>query len=130
MKRFRSKMTTEELAENLGVARQTVNRWIRQQGWKTEGVNGVKGGRARLIHIDARVKEHIMSLPAVRNRQAVYHLAEMTSLYSEPSSTLRPGIIETLENMTHLEQERLDALLKREGIRGFLARLGIAEFNA
>ena len=130
MKRFRSKMTTEELAENLGVARQTVNRWIRQQGWKTEGVNGVKGGRARLIHIDARVKEHIMSLPAVRNRQAVYHLAEVTSLYSEPSSTLRPGIIETLENMTHLEQERLDALLKREGICGFLARLGIAEFNA
>lgn len=130
MKRFRSKMTTEELAENLGVARQTVNRWIRQQGWKTEGVNGVKGGRARLIHIDARVKEHIMSLPAVRNRQAVYHLAEVTSLYSEPSSTLRHGIIETLENMTHLEQERLDALLKREGIRGFLARLGIAEFNA
>ena len=130
MKRFRSKMTTEELAENLGVARQTVNRWIRQQGWKTEGVNGEKGGRARLIHIDARVKEHIMSLPAVRNRQAVYHLAEVTSLYSEPSSTLRPGIIETLENMTHLEQERLDALLKREGIRGFLARLGIAEFNA
>ncbi|HDR2682309.1 TPA: putative DNA-binding transcriptional regulator [Enterobacter ludwigii] len=130
MKRFRSKMTTEELAENLGVARQTVNRWIRQQGWKTEGVNGVKGGRARLIHIDARVKEHIMSLPAVRNRQAVYHLAEVTSLYSEPSSTLRPGIIETLENMTHLEQERLDVLLKREGIRGFLARLGIAEFNA
>ena len=130
MKKLRSKMTTEELAENLGVARQTVNRWIRQQGWKTEGVNGVKGGRARLIHIDARVKEHIMSLPAVRNRQAVYHLAEVTSLYSEPSSTLRPGIIETLENMTHLEQERLDALLKREGIRGFLARLGIAEFNA
>lgn len=123
-------MTTEELAENLGVARQTVNRWMRQQGWKTEGVNGVKGGRARLIHIDARVKEHIMSLPAVRNRQAVYHLAEVTSLYSDPSSTLRPGIIETLENMTHLEQERLDALLKREGIRGFLARLGIAEFNA
>ena len=130
MKRFRSKMTTEELAENLGVARQTVNRWIRQQGSKTEGVNGVTGGRARLIHIDARVKEHIMSLPAVRNRQAVYHLAEVTSLYSDPSSTLRPGIIETLENMTHLEQERLDALLKREGIRGFLARLGIAEFNA
>ncbi len=52
MKKLRSKMTTEELAESLGVARQTVNRWIRQQGWKTEGLNGVKGGRARLIHID------------------------------------------------------------------------------
>ncbi len=120
-------MTTEELAENLGVARQTVNRWIRQQGWKTEGLNGVKGGRARLIHVDARVKEHIMSLPAIRNRQAVYHLAEVTSSYGEHTSNLRPGIIETLESMTELEQKRLDTLLKREGIRGFLARLGIAE---
>lgn len=120
-------MTTEELAENLGVARQTVNRWIRQQGWKTEGLNGVKGGRARLIRVDARVKEHIMSLPAIRNRQAVYHLAEVASSYNEQPSRLRPGIIETLESMTELEQQRLDTLLKREGIRGFLARLGIAE---
>ncbi|MGM8447407.1 YfeC-like transcriptional regulator [Enterobacter bugandensis] len=127
MKRLRSKMTTEELAENLGVARQTVNRWIRQQGWKTEGLYGVKGGRARLIHVDARVKEHIMSLPAIRNRQAVYHLAEVASSYNEQPSRLRPGIIETLESMTELEQQRLDTLLKREGIRGFLARLGIAE---
>lgn len=116
-------MTTEELAENLGVARQTVNRWIRQQGWKTEGLNGVKGGRARLIHVDARVKEHIMSLPAIRNRQAVYHLAEVASSYNGQPSRLRPGIIETLESMTELEQQRLDTLLKREGIRGFLARL-------
>ncbi|MGF6101564.1 YfeC-like transcriptional regulator [Enterobacter sp. A4] len=127
MRRLRSKMTTEELAESLGVARQTVNRWIRQQGWKTEGLNGVKGGRARLIHVDARVKEHIMSLPAIRNRQAVYHLAEVTSSYSEPSSNLRPGIIETLENMTQPEQKRLEDFLKREGIRGFLMRLDIAE---
>ena len=129
MKRLRSKMTTEELAESLGVARQTINRWIRQQGWKTEGLNGVKGGRARLIHIDARVKEHIMSLPAVRTRQAVYQLAEVPSSYSAPSSNLSSGIIETLESMTQLEQKRLDTLLKREGICGFLTRLGIAESN-
>ena len=123
-------MTTEELAESLGVARQTVNRWIRQQGWKTEGLNGVKGGRARLIHVDARVKEHIMSLPAVRNRQAVYHLAEAMTSYNDPSSNLSPGIIETLESMTPSEQKRLDTLLKREGIHGFLMRLGIAEEEA
>ncbi|MCK7451196.1 YfeC-like transcriptional regulator [Enterobacter chengduensis] len=130
MKKLRSKMTTEELAESLGVARQTVNRWIRQQGWKTEGLNGVKGGRARLIHVDARVKEHIMSLPAVRNRQAVYHLAEATTSYNDPSSNLSPGIIATLESMTPSEQKRLDTLLKREGIQGFLVRLGIAEEEA
>lgn len=123
-------MTTEELAESLGVARQTVNRWIRQQGWKTEGLNGVKGGRARLIHVDARVKEHIMSLPAIRNRQTVYHLAEATSAYNASSANLFPGIIETLENMTAAEQKRLDTFLKREGIHGFLKRLGIAEEEA
>lgn len=131
MKRLRSKMTTEELADSLGVARQTVNRWIRQQGWKTEGINGVKGGRARLIHIDARVKEHIKSLPAIRNRQAVYQLAEAPHLYNVlPSPTLDPKIINSLENLTPLEQERLMMLLAREGVEGFLKRLGIAELHA
>ena len=131
MKKLRNKMTTEELADTLGVARQTVNRWIRQKGWKTEGINGVKGGRARLIHIDARVKEHIISLPAIRSRQAIYQLAEAPSLYGESApSTLLPQIIDSLENMTQSVQERLHVLLKREGIQGFLARLGIAELHA
>ncbi|HDR2753424.1 MULTISPECIES: YfeC-like transcriptional regulator [Enterobacter] len=131
MKRLRSKMTTEELADSLGVARQTVNRWIRQQGWKTEGINGVKGGRARLIHIDARVREHIMSIPAIRNRQAIYQLAEAPSLYGEPkSSGLLPQIIDSLENLTLIEQERLQVLLTREGLQGFLTRLGITELHA
>lgn len=47
-------MTTEELAECLGVAKQTVNRWIREKGWKTEKFPGVKGGRARLILVDTQ----------------------------------------------------------------------------
>ena len=113
-------MTTEELAESLGVARQTVNRWIRQQGWKTEGLNGVKGGRARLIHIDARVKEHIMSLPAIRNRQAVYHLAEATSAYNAPSANLFPGIIETLEILTDAVHTLVPTYLKRDVILVFI----------
>ncbi|WP_449554654.1 YfeC-like transcriptional regulator [Lelliottia amnigena] len=131
MNKLRSKMTTEELAESLGVAKQTVNRWVRKQGWKTEGINGVKGGRARLIHIDARVREHIINLPAIRNRQAIYQLAEPSAAYggTNPSRVLRQ-VIDTLENMTQTEQERLAALLTREGIKGFLNRLGIAEENA
>lgn len=124
-------MTTEELAESLGVAKQTVNRWVRKQGWKTEGINGVKGGRARLIHIDARVREHIINLPAIRNRQAIYQLAEPSAAYgdSNPPRVLRQ-VIDTLESMTQTEQERLAALLTREGIKGFLNRLGIAEEHA
>lgn len=121
-------MTTEELADSLSVARQTVNRWIREQGWKTEGINGVKGGRARLIHIDARVREHIMNIPAVRNRQAIYQLAETAGEYGEakPVTVLRQ-ITDALENMTYEEQERLAVLLAREGIKGFLTRLGISD---
>ena len=130
IKNLPGKMTTEELALILGVARQTVNRWIRQQAWKTEGLNGVKGGRARLIHVDARVKDYIKRLPAIRSRQAVYLLAEATTAYHSSPTSLRPGIIETLENMTELEQKRLEDFLKREGIRGFLTRLDIAEQNA
>ncbi|MDU1026062.1 MAG: putative DNA-binding transcriptional regulator [Leclercia adecarboxylata] len=36
-----------------------------------------------------------------------------------------PGIINALENMTLTEQERLETLLTREGIQGFLVRLSI-----
>ncbi|MDI3358780.1 putative DNA-binding transcriptional regulator [Lelliottia sp. V89_10] len=128
MKRLRSKMTTEELAESLGVAKQTVNRWIRKQGWKTEGLNGVKGGRARLIHIDTRVREHLMTLPAIRTRQAVYQLAEASAEYGDVNTTSLPRQVTTaLENLTQIEQERLAVLLAREGVQGFLTRLGIAE---
>ncbi|POU72363.1 hypothetical protein C3387_16380 [Leclercia sp. LSNIH6] len=126
MKRLRSKMTTEELAETLGVARQTINRWVCNNGWKTEGINGVKGGRARLIYIDAQVHEHIMNIPAIRKRQALYQLAENGASYGEakPVAVL-PGIINALENMTSAEQKRLETLLTREGIQGFLVRLNI-----
>ncbi len=121
-------MTTEELAESLGVAKQTVNRWIRKQGWKTEGLNGVKGGRARLIHIDTRVREHLMTLPAIRTRQAVYQLAEASAEYGDVNTTSLPRQVTTaLENLTQIEQQRLAVLLAREGIQGFLTRLGIAE---
>lgn len=121
-------MTTEELAESLGVAKQTVNRWIRKQGWKTEGLNGVKGGRARLIHIDTRVREHLMTLPAIRTRQAVYQLAEATAEYGDVNTTSLPRqVTHALENLTQIEQQRLTVLLAREGIQGFLTRLGIAE---
>lgn len=60
-------MTTEELAECLGVTKQTVNRWIREKGWKTEKFPGVKGGRARLILVDTQVCEFIQNTPAFHN---------------------------------------------------------------
>ncbi|WP_420244006.1 MerR family transcriptional regulator [Citrobacter sedlakii] len=131
MKRLRSKMTTEELANCLGVARQTVNRWIREQKWETEKFPGVKGGRARLVHIDSRVREFILNIPAFRNHYAFYQA-------EEPLADYHPGarshafrqIVDAVENMSETEQEKLALFLSREGIRRFLARLGIEESEA
>ena len=126
MKKLRSKMTTEELAETLGVARQTVNRWVRKNGWKTEGINGVKGGRARLISIDAQVRAHISNIPAIRKRQVLYQLAESAASYGEtkPAAVL-PGITNALESMTLAEQERLDCFIKLVVLLFYLMRFKI-----
>ncbi len=121
-------MTTEELAEYLGVAKQTVNRWIREQKWKTEQLAGVKGGRARLIHIDKSVKEFIMKTPVLRHRLSASALKESASDFNAvPLSRSLRLIMNVLQNMTPDEQDRLEKFLAREGLRVFLTRLGIAE---
>ena len=112
-------MTTEELAECLGVAKQTVNRWIREKGWKTEKFPGVKGGQ---------VCEFIQNTPA-------FHNTPMLLEAEEPLAEYAPGIrtpayrqiISAIDNMTHSEQEKVAQFLSREGIRNFLARLYIDE---
>ncbi|MCL7678159.1 putative DNA-binding transcriptional regulator, partial [Klebsiella pneumoniae] len=48
MMKLKDKMTPAELADCLGLARQTINRWVREKQWRTEAIPGVKGGRARL----------------------------------------------------------------------------------
>lgn len=124
MMKLPNKMTTEELAEFLGVARQTVNRWIRQQGWTTEPLSGVKGGRARLIHITKEVRSFIMKTPSMRHQNSSYSIAEPAPVYASGNSALHE-IIKILQNMTVEEQKQLSTLLAREGISGLLSRLGI-----
>ena len=115
-------MTTEELAECLGVAKQTVNRWIREKGWKTEKFPGVKGGRARLILVDTQVCDFIHNTPMLL--EAEEPLAEYAPGIRTPAYR---QIISAIDNMTHSEQEKVAQFLSREGIRNFLARLDIDE---
>lgn len=120
-------MTTEELANFLGIAKQTVNRWIREQKWSTENLPGVKGGRARLIHIDKDVRQFIMKTPSMRHRLTPVALAEPIQPYeTDKQTTALLRINGVLQNMTPHEQEQLVVLLAREGIHGFLTRLGIS----
>ena len=128
MKKLRSKMTTEELAECLGVAKQTFNRWIREQNWTTEKFPGVKGGRARLIHIDSGVRTFLLNVPAFRKAPEFYQAEEPLAEYTHVvRSHACRQIISALDNMSPTEQEKLAMYISREGIRNFLIRLGIDE---
>ena len=128
MKILHSKMTTHELANCVGMARQTINRWIREQNWVTEPIPGVKGGRARLIHIDDQVREFLATTPKLRHLTLSLHAAEpvVTDYAREQDPTWRQ-IQDALVMMTPAEKARLLKLLGREGLSGFLARLNIAD---
>ncbi|POP42390.1 hypothetical protein CHU32_24895 [Superficieibacter electus] len=123
---LQSKMTTVELAECLGMATQTINRWVREQNWRTEKIPGVKGGRARLIHIDQQVCEYLTNVPALR-KHTIPLLAHDVGLEYGAVDTENPlhQIYQILQNLTPNEQRQLWAFLAREGIRVFLHRLGI-----
>jgi len=119
-------MSTEELANRLGMTRQTINRWIREQGWRTEPMPGIKGGRARLIYITQQVLDYLANMPALRDVSADNQMQEPVRSYSaKESDVLWRQITDVLQNMTPVEQQRLQLLLSREGISGFLTRLGL-----
>lgn len=130
MKKFPAKMSTEELAEMLGMTRQTVNRWIREKGWQTEPMPGIKGGRARLIFMSDEVMDFLVNTPAFRQLPNENQIDEPAGSYTaHASDEVWRQISDVLQNMTSPEKERLHRLLAREGICGFLSRLGLSEQN-
>lgn len=128
MKTLHSKMTTQELANCVGMAKQTINRWVREQGWVTERIPGVKGGRARLIHIDQTVRDYLTNTPALRHLSLSLQQTEPLPHYSNtPQEQIWLKIVDTLSMMTDDEKQRMHALLVREGLSGMMARLSIAD---
>lgn len=117
-------MSTEELAERLNMTRQTINRWIREQKWRTEPMPGIKGGRARLIFMTQDVLDYLANTPALRDEYSDSRMEEPLRSYSaKESDVVWRQITDVLQNMTPVEQQRLHRLLSREGICGFLTRL-------
>ncbi len=111
-------MTPEELATLTGYSRQTINKWVRKENWTTTRKPGVQGGKARLIHIDERVQEFINSAKRA---------ADKSSTYSANDSTLEALLRHSLKQMSASEQQKMSALILREGIAGVLKRLGIRD---
>lgn len=129
MMKIPDRLTTEELADYVGMTKQTVNRWIRRYGWHTEKIPGVKGGRGRQILIDNKVRALIMKLPKFRHLAAGRLLAEAPAPYGNISPALRQ-IVSVLQTMTSSEETQLDRLLKREGLQYMLSRLDIHDRDA
>ncbi|PIJ42466.1 YfeC-like transcriptional regulator [Tatumella sp. OPLPL6] len=109
-------MTPEELAQETGYSRQTINKWIKREGWATVAKPGVQGGKARLVHIDQQVTEFLKS---------VRHAAEPRSHYTVRKDQLTQILLSSVQQMSPDEKAQLTSLLLREGISGILSRLGI-----
>lgn len=111
-------MTPEQLAKETGYSRQTINKWIKREGWKTVQKPGVQGGKARLIHIDAGVEAFLRSVrPA----------AEPTGNYITGDQRLTTLLLSSIAQMSQQEKDQLSGLLLREGISGVLQRLDIID---
>ncbi|AFJ46223.1 YfeC-like transcriptional regulator [Shimwellia blattae] len=116
---FKERMTPEELASMTGFSRQTINKWVRKERWSTSPRPGVQGGKARLIHIDERVRDFIHSSQRIAEPRMGYTVTAETSLDNL--------LITSLKEMAPEEQKQFSSLLLREGVAGMLRRLGIRD---
>jgi predicted DNA-binding transcriptional regulator AlpA len=113
---LKERMTPEEIAHLTGYSRQTINKWVRKEGWETSPRPGVQGGKARLVHVNDKVREFIRSAQRAANGTTAVH----------PASNSFDSLLLTLaKEMTDTERQQLTSLLLREGISGLLQRLGI-----
>ncbi|WP_342324176.1 YfeC-like transcriptional regulator [Kosakonia sp. BYX6] len=116
---LKERMTPEELATLTGYSRQTINKWVRKEGWVTSPRPGVQGGKARLVHVNEQVRAFIRSAQRTEDHPV--------ATFSTSDSSLEPLLVRLVKEMTDTEQTLLSSLLLRDGITGLLQRLGIRE---
>ena len=116
---IKERMTPEELALLTGYSLQTINKWVRKEGWITSPKPGVQGGKARLVHVNEKVRDFI------RSARRATETPELPDTYHEGS--LHALLLTLANEMTPEEQKQMTSLLLREGITGLLQRLGIRD---
>lgn len=115
---LKERMTPEELASITGYSRQTINKWVRKEGWITSPKPGVQGGKARLVHVNDQVRDFIRS--AQRTEPHSFTLAGN-------DASLEALLLTLAREMTDHEQKQFASLVLRVGISGLLQRLGIRD---
>ena len=101
---FKERMTPDELARLTGYSRQTINKWVRKEGWTTSPKPGVQG---------------------IRNAERPEGQGEAPALSGD--APLEVLLVTLAKEMTPVEQKQFTSLLLREGIIGLLQRLGIRD---
>lgn len=114
---IKERMTPEELAHLTGFSRQTINKWVRKEGWETSPRPGVQGGKARLVHVNEQVRDFIHS-----TQRAIEHPDTLALSVDDSFEAL---LLSLAKEMSPHEQKELTTLLLREGITGLLSRLGL-----
>lgn len=103
---FKERMTPEELAHLTGYSRQTINKWVRKEGWQTSPKPGVQGGKARVVHVDERVMNFIHRAQRICDTSAPY-------LVTPKDNPLQTLLLTLVDEMTDTEQKQLSSLLLR-----------------
>ena len=106
---LKERMTPEEIAHLTGYSRQTINKWVRKEGWQPLR-DCVRGGKARPVHVNEQVREFIRSAQRV---------AETPGIYSPHDSDLESLLLTLSKELTPSEQKQLMSLLLREGSPGY-----------
>ncbi len=115
---LKERMTPEEIAHLTGYSRQTINKWVRKEGWQTSPRLASRAAKR------ARSMSMSKSGEFIRSAQRV---AETPGIYSPHDSDLESLLLTLSKELTPSEQKQLMSLLLREGITGLLLRLGIRD---
>lgn len=121
---LQSEMTPAALAEAAGYTTQTINKWVRQFGWKTAPLPGVKGGRARVIIVDEQVRQFLYDTRRGQFMPERHIVGEPVAEYGA-AHNLEQLLLGAMRQLSDRERELFSTLLMREGINGILERLGI-----
>lgn len=108
---FKERMTPDELARLTGYSRQTINKWVRKEGWTTSPKPGVRGGKARLVHVNEQVREYI------RNAERPEGQGEAPALSGD--APLEVLLVTLAKEMTPVEQNSLHPCFCGKGLSDY-----------
>ena len=116
---FKERMTPDELARLTGYSRQTINKWVRKEGWTTITKLASRVAKPDWFTSMNRFVNIFAMLTSGKSGRSAMPLSG--------DAPLEVLLVTLAKEMTPVEQKQFTSLLLREGIIGLLQRLGIRD---